>query len=184
MGLFTKFLNKNSKYVYPKKYFGFKVIEDFDIRPLYDLKDNLIYMHAELLYEEDDYLVFFKEYNKVMYKYTIVNDYESYITNKLSDELIVARNLGRKFNYGLNLQNIGNIPTVDIIIFAQNTLDTIKYCLKYPKQTNDLYQIGLVYDSEYHRLLKFQYNRTYGPLFSEFKIAIYKDINAHDKEDY
>ncbi len=184
MSFWKKLFKVKYKYVYPKKYFNFKVIEDYEIRPLYDLKDNLIYMHAYVLYEDDNYIVFFKESNNVMYKYVIIYNYDSYRKQHLSDELIVAANLGRQFDYGLKLEHIGKINTVEVYIFAQLNEDTIKYSIAYPKQEKDKYQMGLVYDNENHRLLQFQYTRTSGALYGEFKSAIYKDINAKDKEDY
>ncbi|MGM9972252.1 MAG: hypothetical protein ACI35W_07570 [Anaeroplasmataceae bacterium] len=184
MGFFKSLFKSSVKYVYPKKYYNFPVVLDYEIRPLYDMKDNLSYMHAELLFESDEYFVMFKEYQGVMYKYVIINDFDEYKKSHITDELIVANNLGRKFKYGLNIQNIGRIPTVEIYIIATMSEEIVRYSITYPKQDKDKFQMVLVYDEENKRLLQFQYTRKSGPLYNEFNIAMYKDINAHDKENY
>ncbi len=185
MSIFSKFKKLlPSKVVYPKKYFNFPVVTNFDIRPLYDMKDNLRYMHCEEVYNDDKVIVLCKEDKKVMYKYVIVYDYDHFMKLKLTNEIIVAKNLGREFERGLRIEHLGKIPCVEVIVFAQMTEQTVKHSIKYPTQTKELYQMALVYNEEHHILVQFQYAPTYGIMYSNFKQAIYHDINAMDKENY
>lgn len=184
MSFLSNFFKKNTKTVYPKKYLEIPTKGFYEIRPLYDLKDNLTYMHAHILYENESVVIQAKKDKNVIYKYTVIYNLEKYKNLNLTDEMLVSLNLGREFNYGFIIEELGKLPTVEVIILANMTLENIKYSMSFPTPNKNLYKAGLVYDSEYNILVQFSYLPTFGPLYSEFKIAMFKDINAHDKENY
>lgn len=181
---FLSLFKKTQKVVYPKKYLGVKAINHFEIRPLYDLKDNLLYMHAHILYEDSNVYIMAKKDKNVIYKYSVIKDLEKFKSLNLTNEMLVSLNLGREFKYGFVIEELGVLPMVEIVILENITDETIKYALSQPIPNKKLYKVGFVYDSEYHLLVQMSYLPEFGPLYSEFKIAIFKDIGAHDKENY
>lgn len=183
MGIF-KFFKNTTKTVYPKKYLNYSTKGFFEIRPLYDLKDNLTYMHCHILYEDNYVLVQAKKDKGVIYKYVIIKDLDAYKSINLTNEKLVSFNLGKEFKYGFVVEELGKLPMVEIHILSDMNEENIKYTLKMPVPNKDLYKVALVYDDTYHILVQFSYLPTFGPLYNEFKIAMYKDINAHDKENY
>lgn len=181
---FLSLFKKTTKTVYPKKYLGVKVIDQYEIRPLYDLKDNLVYMHAHILYEDDNVYIMAKKDKNVIYKYSVVKDLDKFKALNMTNEMLVSINLGREFKYGFTIEELGVLPMVEIVIFENITDETIKYCINQPIPNKKLYKVCFVYDAEYHLLVQMSLIPEFGPLYSEFKIAIYKDIGAHDKENY
>lgn len=182
MNIFKFLFRKKNKP--PKKVNGFSIVEYYEIRPIHDMIDNLKYMHCEIIYEDIDVTILAKEYKDIMYKYVIVNNFNNYLTKYISNELLVSYNLGREFKYKLIIEHLGKIPMIEIVIFKEQTPDTVKYCFKNPIQNNKLYQMYLTYDNEYIKLNQFKYGPTYGSLYKNFKIAMYHDINAIDRENY
>lgn len=185
MGLFEEISRETKKRrkKYPKKYLGFKRYEYFEIRPLFDLKNNLLYQHANLLFEEDFCYVMAKKRKEVIYKYIIINDLDKYKALNLTDELLVSYNLGRKFEYGFKIEELGKLKTVEVYILAAMDERTIKYSILNTSAEKELYKMGLCYDEENTILVQFMMNKEYGGLSKEFKVAVYHDIGAKDVED-
>ncbi len=168
---------------YPKKYFGFKRYEFYEIRPLFDLKDNLVFMHCNLLFENDACYIMAKKSKDIIYKYNIIFDLDKYKSLYLTDEMLVSMNLGKKFEHGFVVEELGKVKTVEVFIMAQMTEATVKYAIINTKSDKDLYKVGLCYDSEWSILIQFLMVKEIGGMFKEFKTAVYHDIGAKDVED-
>lgn len=168
---------------YPKKYEGFKRYMFFEIRPLFDLKKNLEYQFANVLYDEDVCLVLAKKHKGVIYKYTIIHDLAAYKRLNLTNELLVSYNLGKDFEHDFKIEELGRLPMVDLIICDNHELSSIKYSIINTKYENDVYRVGLCYDDEYHILLQFMQSKEIGEMYANFKWAIYHDIGAKDVDD-
>lgn len=170
---------KKRRKQYPKKYLGYKRYEFYEIRPLFDMKDNLTFQFANVLYEDEACLIMAKKSMDVIYKYIIIYDLEKYKSLHLTNELLVSYNLGRKFQYGFMIEDLGHLKTVEVIILANMDEQSIRYAIINTTADKMLYKMGLVYDKDWNILVQFLLNKT----SSEFKKAIYKDIGAKDVED-
>lgn len=174
---------KKRRKKYPKKYLGYKRYEFYEIRPFFDLKKALEYQHASLLFETNECYIMAKKNKDVIYKYIIINDLKKYKDMHLTDELLVSYNLGRQFEYGFKIEELGHLDTVEVYLFSNITEENIKFSIINTVSEKKLFKIGLCYDELNHILVQFMMHKQFGGLSREFKIAIYHDIGAKDVED-
>ncbi len=175
---------KRRRKKYPKKYEGFKRYKFYEIKPLSDILKILEYQFANVLYNTEVCLVMAKKYKGYMYKYTIIHDLSKYRALRLTDEMLVSYNLGREFEHDFKLEELGKIPTIDVIICDNVEADSIKYSiLNTTFEAKKYYRVGLCYDINYHILLQFMQSKEMIDMYSNFKWAIYHDIGAKDVED-
>lgn len=175
---------KRRRKKYPKKYAGFKRYKFYEIRPLSDILKALEYQFANVLYNTDVCLIMAKKYKGNMYKYTVIYDLEKYKALRITDELLVSYNLGREFEHEFKLEELGKIPTIDVVICDNTMEDSVKYSILNTKyEAGKYYRVGLCYDVTYHILLQFMQSKEIGEMYSNFKWAVYHDIGAKDVED-
>ena len=175
----TKFRRKK----YPKKYEGFKRYKFFEIRPLFDLKKNLEYQFANVLYDEDCCLILAKKLKGHIYKYTVIHDLSKYKQLNLTNELLVSYNLGKEFEHDFKIEELGRLPMIDIIICDNHEASSIKYSIINTKIEGDTYRVGLCYDPDFNILLQFMQTKEIGEQYINFKWAVYHDIGAKDVDD-
>lgn len=179
VSLYTKKRRKQ----YPKKYLGYKRYDYFEIRPLFDLKDKLKFEFGNILYEDDVCYVVAKRRKDIIYKYVVIYNLDKYKSLRLTNELLVSYNLGKKFENGFRIEDLGVLPMVEVIILDEMNEANIRYAIINTTSDKKLFKMGLVYDSEYALLIQFLMNKEYGGMSKEFKQAIYHDIGAKDVED-
>lgn len=168
---------------YPKKYFGYKRYEFFEIRPLFDMKNNLLYHHANVLYEDEVCLVMAKKSQDVIYKYIIIYDLNAYKNLHLTNELLVSYNLGKKFEYGFMIEDLGVLKMIEIPILAEMTEANIRYAIINTAIDGKTFRTSLVFDKDWNILVQFLMNKESGEMYKCFKKAVYQDLGAKDVED-
>lgn len=177
----NKFLELFKKKKVEKRTDG--VVFHYDIRPWVDLKYNLIYAHAVILFEDDKILVMARKYKKNLIKYVIVLDFEHYKTVDVSNERLIELNKGKEFEYGFSIEDLNIEKHVLVTIFKENNEETKAYCIEHTKTTKTSYEAFLVFDESCCRLYLYNKLRNFGPLFEEYQNAMYMDIKAIDPEE-
>ncbi len=164
---------KKKKPVDPLAFVGF-----LDSKPFHYFNEGLLYAKNRIVKKTSSYVIFTRNYNGVLFKFTLVNDFPNFNILETTIKCLEEENL-------LSEEEKDTSKSVNLYVIDDYSDDAKKFAKENTFLAKKGYQQILLYNKDEVRLDYFSPLPEFDfELMKFYRTAVFFDLACHDQEDY